>query len=90
MRLIPIILVALLPSVMLASVTLSSCPADVDNFVSIARDAMEDGNYVTAFVLYEFALRRDPDSSEALKGSLMARAFMVECSSTMQLQVSSR
>jgi len=89
MRLIPLILVALLPSVMLASVTLSSCPADVDNFVSIARDAMDDGNYITAFALYECALRRDPHSSEALAGRLMARAFMEECSA-MQIQLSSR
>ena len=89
MRLIPLILVALLPSVMLASVTLSSCPADVDNFVSIARDAMDVGNYITAFALYECALRRDPHSSEALAGRLMARAFMEECSA-MQIQLSSR
>ncbi len=75
---------------MLASVTLSSCPADVDSFISIAREAMEDGNYVTAFALYECALRRDPHSSEALAGRLMARAFMVEYSYTMQIQVTTR
>jgi cytochrome c-type biogenesis protein CcmH/NrfG len=88
MRLIPIILVALLPSVILASVTLSSCPANVDNYVSIAREAMDDGNYITAFALYECALRRDPHSLEALAGRFVARAFMEECSA-MQIQVSS-
>ena len=88
MRLIPIILVALLPSVMLASVTISSCPASVDNYVSIAREAMDNGNYVTAFALYECALRRDPHSSEALAGRLIARASMEECSA-MQIQLGS-
>ena len=90
MRLIPLILVALLPSVMLASVTVSSCAADVDSFVSIAGEAMMEGNYVTAFALYECALRRDPYSSEALVGRLMAMAFMVECHSTTPIQVTSR
>ncbi len=75
---------------MLASVTLSTTPADVDSFVNIAREAIEDGNYVTAFALYECALRRDPHSSEALAGRLMARAFMEECSTTMQMQLSVR
>ena len=73
---------------MLASVTISSCPASVDNYVSIAREAMDDGNYVTAFALYECALRRDPHSSEALAGRLMARAFMEECSA-MQIRAGS-
>ncbi len=90
MRLIPIILVVLLPSVMLASVTVSTCTADVDSFISIAREAMKDGNYIIAFALYECALRRDPHSSEALAGRLMARAFMVECCSATQIQVTSR
>ncbi len=75
---------------MLASVTLATCPADADSFNSIAREAMDEGNYVTAFVLYEFALRRDPLSLEALAGRLIARVFMEECSSTIQIQVSSR
>lgn len=89
MKLIPLILVVLLPSVMLASVTVSTSPASVDNYISIARDAMDNGDYVTAFAIYECALRRDPHSSEALAGRLMARAFMEECSA-MQEQVSSR
>ena len=75
---------------MLASVTVSTCPADVDNFVSIAGEAMVDGDYVTAFALYECALRRDPHSSEALAGRLMAMAFMVECRSAMPILVTLR
>jgi len=90
MRLIPLILVALLPSVMLASVTVSSCPADAECFVSIAREAMVDGNYVTAFAMYECALRRDPRSLEALAGRLMAMAFMVERNSASPILVTSR
>ena len=90
MRLIPIILVALLPSVLLASVIVSSCPADAESFISIAKEAMVDGNYVTAFALYECALQRDPHSIEALEGRLMAMAFMVECYSTTPILVTSR
>ena len=75
---------------MLASVTVSSCPADVDSFVSIAREAMMDGNYVTAFAMYDCALRRDPLSLEALAGRLMAMAFMVECNSATPILVTSR
>ncbi len=89
MKLLPLVLVALLPSVMLASVTVSYIPASVDNYISLAKEDMESGDYVTAFALYECALRRDPHSSEALAGRLMARAFMEECT-TMQIQVSSR
>ncbi len=90
MRLIPLILVALLPSVMLAGVTVSSCPADVDSFVSIARVAMVDGDYVTGYAMYECALRRDPLSLEALVGRLMAMAFMVEFHSATPIQVTAR
>lgn len=78
MRWIPLILVALLPSVLLAGVIVSTSPANVDTFVTIAREAMDDGNYVTAFALYECALRRDPHSSAALAGRLAARARMEE------------
>lgn len=88
MRWIPLVMVALLPSVLLAGVTLSTSPATTDSFVSIAREAMEDGDYVTAFALYECALRRDPHSSEALAGRLAARALMVECTG-MELLVAS-
>jgi cytochrome c-type biogenesis protein CcmH/NrfG len=75
---------------MLASVTVSSCPADAESFVSIAREAMVDGDYVTAFALYECALRRDPHSLEAIAGRFMAMAFMVECQPATLIQVTSR
>ena len=75
---------------MLASVTVSSCPADVDSFVNIAREAMVDGDYVTAFALYECALRRDPLSLEAFAGRFMAMAFMMESRSATPIQVTSR
>ncbi|MCK4504957.1 MAG: hypothetical protein KAW14_05025 [Candidatus Aegiribacteria sp.] len=89
MRWIPILMVALLPSVMLAGVTVSTSPANVDTFVIIAREAMDDGNYVTAFALYECALRRDPHSSAALAGRLVARTHMEEYNIT-ELLVASR
>lgn len=89
MRWIPLLLVALLPSVLLASVTVSTSPANVDTFVTIAREAMDDENYVTAFALYECALRRDPHSSAALAGRLAARAHMEEYSIT-EIMVASR
>jgi len=85
MKFLPLILVALLPSVMLASVIVSSVPASVENYLSMAREALEDGNYITAFALYECVLRRDPHSLEAFAGSLIARAYMKECS-TMQIR----
>ncbi|MCK4671715.1 MAG: hypothetical protein KAT47_04165 [Candidatus Aegiribacteria sp.] len=89
MRWIPLLMVALLPSVLLAGVTVSTSPANVDTFVTIAREAMEDENYVTAFALYECALRRDPHSSAALAGRLAARAHMEEYFIT-ELMVASR
>ena len=89
MRWIPLLMVALLPSVLLASVTVSTSPANVDTFVTIARESMEDGEYVTAFALYECALRRDPHSSEALAGRLAARAYMEEYT-VIELMVASR
>ena len=88
MKFMPFILVVLLPSVMLASVVVSSAPASVDNYLSMAREALEDGNYITAFALYECALQRDPHSLEAFAGRLIARASMKECS-TMQIQLCS-
>ncbi len=89
MRWIPLLMVALLPSVLLASVTVSTSIANADTFVTIARDAMDDGDYVTAFALYECALRREPHSSAALAGRLAARAHLEECIGT-ELMVASR
>jgi hypothetical protein len=78
MKWIPLVLVTLLPSVLFGYVTVTSSPASADSFVSIARDAMDDGDFVTAWVLYECALRRDPHSPEALAGRLAARAMTEE------------
>lgn len=89
MKWMPLLMVALLPSVMLAGVIVSSVPANSDSFISFARDAMENEDYVTAFALYECALRRDPQSSEALAGRLMARSFM-ERDLKEHVQVTSR
>ncbi len=89
MKWIPLLMVALLPSVLLAGVIVSTSPASVDTFVSIAREAMDDGNYVTAFALYECALRRDPHSSAALAGRMVARAQMEEFTE-IEVMVASR
>jgi len=78
MKWIPLLLVTLLPSVLLGSVTVTSAPASCEVFVSTAREAMDAGDYVTAWVLYECALRRDPHSPEALAGRLAARALTEE------------
>jgi len=83
MKYVPLVLVLLLPSVMLASVSVSSTSADADGFISVAEEAMSDGDYVAAFALFECALRRDPHSSEARIGSLMARALMEEHSAEL-------
>lgn len=83
MKYIPLVLVMLLPSVMLASVSVSSTPADADGFINVAQEAMQNGDYVAAFALYECALRRDPHSSKARIGSLMARALMEEHSAEL-------
>ena len=82
MKWIPLLLVALLPTVLFGYTTVSSDPASADTFVSVARELMDDGDFVTAWVLYECALRRDPHSPEALAGRLAARAMMEESTSS--------
>lgn len=76
MKLIPWIMVALLPSVLLAGVVVSSVPADADSFVRMAWQAMGDADYLTAYALFDCALRRVPLSLEALAGRALAEAFM--------------
>jgi len=76
MKCVLLMLVALLPTVLFAGVTVESSPANVDGFVSVAREALDTGDYVTAWALYECALRRDPHSPQALAGRLAARAMM--------------
>lgn len=76
MKLIPLIVVALLPSVLLAGVIESSVPADADSFIRMAWQAMGDSDYLTAYALFDCALRRVPLSLEALAGRALAEAFM--------------
>lgn len=76
MKLMPWIMVALLPSVLLAGVIESSVPADADSFVRMAWQAMGDSDYLTAYALFDCALRRVPLSLEALAGRALAEAFM--------------
>ncbi len=89
MRWVPLLMVALLPSVLLAGVTITSAPANADSFISIAWQAMHDGDYVTAYALFDCALRRAPLSLEALAGRLLARSFM-EDGPTVQLAYGTR
>lgn len=81
MKCIPLVLVALLPMVLFAGVTVESSPANAQTFVSIARVALDDGEFFTAWALYECALRRDPRSPEALAGRLAAWAMMEDSAS---------
>lgn len=78
MKWIPLLMVTLLPSVLFAGVVVTSAPATPENLVVVARASMEEGDYVTAWALYECALRRDPHSPEALAGRLAARAELEE------------
>ncbi len=73
MKWIPVIVIALLPSVLLAGVTISSEPASVEVYLIAAWSAMEDGDYVAAWALYEYALERNPHSPEAWAGCTAAR-----------------
>jgi hypothetical protein len=61
---------------MFAGVTITSAPANAGSFISIAWQAMDDGDYVTAYALFDCALRRAPLSLEAIAGRLLARSFL--------------
>lgn len=76
MKMIPLIMVALLPSVLLAGVIVSSAPANADSFMEMAWRAMGDADYLTAYALFDCALRRVPLSLEANAGRALAEAFM--------------
>ena len=73
MKWIPVIVIALLPSVLLAGVTVASEPASVEVYLIAAWKAMEEGDYVAAWALYEYALERNPHSPEAMAGCTAAR-----------------
>jgi hypothetical protein len=81
MKWIPLIVIALLPSVLLAGVTVASEPASVEVYLIAAWQAMEDGDYVAAWALYEQALERDPHSPEALAGCIAAMHASERCCS---------
>jgi hypothetical protein len=70
----------------MASVTISTTPADSDSFISIAWSAMDDGDYVAAFALFDCALRRAPHSLEAFAGRLLARGFMEDHSISLMAE----
>ena len=79
MKWTPVFLLALLPSVLLAGVTVASSPASTEVYLMSAWKAMEDGDYVAAWALYECALERNPHSPEALAGYSAARSASEEC-----------
>jgi hypothetical protein len=72
MRKIMVLLALLLPTVLLASVTETVIPSTVEAYLAVAGDAMEDGDFDAAFLLYEEAVERDPHSQVALSGRLFA------------------
>jgi hypothetical protein len=81
MKWIPVLVIALLPSVLLAGVTVASEPASTEVYLIAAYRAMEDGDYVAAWALYEYALERNPHSPEALAGCIAARCALEKCCS---------
>ena len=86
MKWIPFAVIALLPSVLLAGVTVTSEPSSVEVYLIAAWNAMEEGDYVAAWALYEYALERNPHSPEALAGFTAARyASEKSCSAVTQL-----
>jgi len=72
MKKIMVLLALLLPTVLLASVTETVIPSTSDAFVAAANNAMEDGDFDAAFLLYEEAVERSPRSQVALSGRLIA------------------
>lgn len=69
-----VLMVLLLPAVLLASVTETVIPSTLDAYLAVAGNAMEDGDFEVAFLLYEEAVERDPHSQVALAGRLVAFA----------------
>lgn len=79
MKLLPVLLVTLLPSVVLAGVEVTTIEATVDTYLGLARNAVDRGDFVAAWVMYECALTREPGCPEALAGRLAARAAATDC-----------
>lgn len=74
MKKIMVLIVLLLPTVLLASVTETVIPSTSDAYLVVAGNAMEDGDFDAALLLYEEAVERDPHSQVALAGRLIAFA----------------
>jgi len=72
MRKIMVLIALLLPTVLLASVTETAIPSTFEAYLAAAGDAMEDGDFEAALLLYEEAVERDPHSQAALAGRLVA------------------
>jgi hypothetical protein len=89
MKWTPILVIALLPSVLLAGVTITSTPSSVEVYLIAAWDEMEDGDYVSAWALYEYALERNPHSPEAMAGCIAARYAIVKSCSAVTHPVTS-
>ena len=89
MKWIPLIVIALLPSVLLAGVTITSEPASVEVYLIAAWRAMDDGDYVAAWALYEYAQERDPHSPEAMAGCAAAQYASTRSFSTVTHTVAS-
>ncbi|GEM_PF-1483946 len=79
MKMAVVIAALLLPAVLLASVTETVVPSTSVAYLLIAGNAMEDGDFDVALLLYEKAVERDPHSREALAGRLIA--FVGSCGS---------
>jgi len=69
-----VLIVLLLPAVLLASVTETVIPSTLDAYLAVAGNAMDDGDFEVALLLYEEAVERDPHSQVALAGRLVAFA----------------
>ncbi len=80
-----VLIALLLPTVLLASVTETVIPSTSDAYLVVARDAMEDGDFDAALLLYEEAVERDPHSQAALAGRLVAFAESRSLESTIEV-----
>ncbi|MCK5131043.1 MAG: hypothetical protein KAR40_02700 [Candidatus Sabulitectum sp.] len=74
MKKVMVLVALLLPTVLLASVTETVIPSTSDAYLVAAGNAMEDGDFGVALLLYEEAIERDPHSQVALAGRLIAFA----------------
>lgn len=76
-------LILLLPAVLLASVTETAIPSTTEAYLAEADNAMEDGDFDSALLLYEEAVEREPHSQVALAGRLIAFSRSSGCGSAI-------